>query len=296
MPEKVGTYEKLEQIKQDKLDTYYGVKSGIGTACKVEDVDTSKRTVKVITNTFYHFDDQADVLIEGCTTKTIKENGPDSKDGPKIKNVKDHKLDIRIGLPKVIDERKIDGNYVQYAESEMLKTTAGNDMLIEYQSGVIDQHSIGLHYLDLEILTADAKNWKPWIDRLINPKDAEEYGYMFLVKEIRQIEFSPVSFGANKLTPYLGCKSNNPELVVMKVMEKLDRLNNMAKSGKKENFNYYNFYLEHLQLKQVIKELFIEEPSLKDTLLNSLKLGQGRQNEQQDTFDLDKALEQTKFI
>ena len=257
--------KELEALKAQKMGTFYGVKSGFGNTTK--DVDMTKRTVKSIPNTYLFFDYDQDVLVPGCAVKTLQERGPNSNAAAKIKNVKDHNITQRIGKPELIDERKVDGMDVMYAESKMLTTTLGNDILIEYQEGVIDNHSIGFRYIDLEFITNESEEWKKWVDQLINPKEAEAAGYMFLVKEIAMMEWSPVSFGANKLTPYMGVKSGNKDGYIMKLHDRLDLLEKQLRSGTQSDLAMYDYSLEVLQLKQIISELFNQEPSMKDTLI-----------------------------
>src|SRR5665811_887909 len=98
------TQAELEALKVIKLATQYKVKDAYGAITK--DVDMSKRTVQVIPNTYLFFDSDCDVLIPGCSAKTIKERGPLSNAVAKIKNVKDHNICCRIGKPEVLDERK----------------------------------------------------------------------------------------------------------------------------------------------------------------------------------------------
>lgn len=292
MEKKLTTREQLEGVKLSKYNSFYKVRESIGTVTK--DVDMTKRTVQVIPNTFLYFDHDQDVLVPGCCAKTIQERGPNSTAKAKIKNVKDHIISNRIGKPVVLDERENDGNKVLYGESEMLKTTMGNDMLIEYQEGVIDQHSIGHRYRDIELVTADDETWTKFLSMLINPKDAEEYGYMFWCKEIELFEWSPVSFGSNELTSYLGVKSGNPDLLQIKIFDRLDLLNKQLRHGKQSDETMMDYELEILQLKQIIRELFNQEPSIKDTLLLE-KQKQGRQNNE-DVFDIDAAIKKTKFF
>lgn len=260
----------LELLKSKKMETFYKVKENFETITK--DVDVSKRTVQSIPNTYYFFDKDYDVLLPGCAKKTIEESGPDSNGNAKIKNVKDHVISDRIGKPQLIDERRVDGKSVMYAESKMLTTTLGDDMLIEYQEGVIDQHSIGFQYLDLEFVTDEAKDWKDWLKKLINPKDAEDAGFMFLVKEIKLYEWSPVSFGANELSPYLGVKSDNKNGLMLKINSRLDLLEKQLRSGKQSDYAMFDYELETRQLKQIISELFSKEPSIKDTLIAERRL------------------------
>ena len=266
----------LEALRAKKISTHYKVRNGFETITK--NVDFSKRTVSSIANTYLYFDHDQDVLLPGCAAKTIQDRGPNSTVAGKIKNCKDHKISERIGKPLLIDERTIDGKRVIYAESKMIETTLGNDMLIEYQENVIDQHSIGHRYVDLNFITRDDKEeWSKMMAMLINPDDAEEYGYCFPVKEIELFEWSPVSFGSNELTPYLGVKSGNKEALQLKVYDRLDFLTKSLRSGRQSDETMRDYELEVRQIKQFISELFskADEPSIKDTLVNNYR---GRQN------------------
>lgn len=269
MPEIAKTHAELEILKAKKISTHYQVKDNFGTITK--DVDMTKRIVQSIPNTYLFFDSDQDVLLPGCASKTITERGPNGPGEAKVKNVKDHVITQRIGKPIVLDEREMAVNgqtrKVMYGESKMLTTTLGNDMLIEYQEGVIDQHSIGFQYKDLEFLSSDDTDWSKYVSMLLNPEDAEKSGYMFLVKEISLYEWSPVSFGANRLSEYLGVKSGNKEAYLLKINNRLDLLYKQLKDGKQSDFAMFDYELEVKQLKQIIGELFNQEPSIKDTLI-----------------------------
>lgn len=286
---KPRNHSDLEAILQKKISTSYKVKDSFQAVTK--DVDMSKRTVKVVANTYYYYDSDGDVLLKGCNLKSITERGPESKTPGKIKNVYAHDLKVQIGRPTLIDERIVDGINCLYGESDILNTTKGNDTLIEYQEGVIDNHSIGFQYLydGLELVTADDPGWNKWLSILINPDDAEEEGYMFLVSEDKLFEWSPVAFGANSLTPYLGVKSDNKDGLAIKVLERIDLLGKQLRHGRQSDDTMYTYELEVLQLKQIINELFLQGPSIKDTLLEKR-----RQNNQDTTKELD--LSQVNFF
>lgn len=264
---KPANHSDLVALMEKKIGTSYKVKESFQTVTK--DVDFSKRTVKVIPNTFYFYDSDGDVLIKGSTTKSIADRGPNSTAPGKIKNVYAHDLKVQIGKPTFMDERVENGVNCQYAESEILNTTKGNDTLIEYQEGVIDNHSIGFRYMQngLELITADDEGWSKWLSQLINPKDAEADGYMFIVSDIKEYEWSPVAFGANSLTPYLGVKSDNKDGMALKVLERIDLLGKQLATGRQSDETMYGYELEVLQLKQIISELFIQGPSIKDMLV-----------------------------
>lgn len=284
-----------EQLKAKKLAEPFKVKAY--DLNKVKDVDMSKRVVTGVSNMFYWFDSDWDVLLPGCTLKSVEERGPQSNMPGKIKHALFHDLTKLPSKVQVLDERRLpDGNTGQYFETRMLNTNDGNDTLIKYQEGVYDQHSIGFRYLDIEMVDSESDVWQKWLDQLINPEDAEKVGFMFIVKEIKQYEFSTVSFGANSLTPYLGVKSENKEAVLLKLNGKIDSITKLLRNGKNiTDEGFYNLELELLQLKQLQSEYILSEPSIKDTLIK-----EGRQNNNTRKDDSEEswsnAIKQTTFL
>lgn len=289
---------ELEALKAAKMGTSYKVKDIPGTDLK--DMDFDGRIVKVVPNTYYFMDHDWDVLVPGCAKKTIADNGPESQAKAKIANVKDHDIRMRIGVPQLIDERKIDGTHVMYAESKIMGTTAGNDILIEYKEGAINQHSIGFRYRDIEMITNESGDWNKWVDRLINPEKAESMGFMFLVHEIELIEFSPVTRGSNELTAFLGIKAKSSDTenyhkqCLMKINERIEWMEKQYRNGRQSDETLQDYQIQSLQLKQIISELFTNEPSLKDTLIND-QLNKSRLNTA-DTIDVKSALAETNFL
>lgn len=263
----IKNHNDLEVERLKRINKHYAISNNPNTV--VKDVDFSKRIVQAIPNTFLYFDHDQDVLMPGSCSKTIQERGPKGN-GAKIKNVKDHTISNRIGKVLTLDERSNDNKKVLYGEARMLDTTMGNDMLIEYQENMIDQHSIGYRYIDLSLVSADdGEEWSKLMAMIINPDDAEEYGYAFVVKEIELFEYSPVSFGANELTPYLGVKSGNKDSLKLKLFDRFDLLNKQLRHGKQSDETMRDYELETRQIKQIISELFSGDsmPSIKDTLI-----------------------------
>ncbi len=88
---------------------------------------------------------------------------------------------------------------------------------MQYKEGRINQHSIGLQYLDLELAINDEESekefdfWNKYFDQIINKEKAEELGFFWVVKEIRLLENSAVLFGSNEITPTL---DNNVEKTI----------------------------------------------------------------------------------
>ena len=253
---------QIEILKQKKLNTFYQVKSE-NPYLTIKDIDMTKRIVTGFYNTCYYFDKDADVLIPGSAKKSIQDRGVNSSAPGKIKHALFHDLTRLPGKIQVLEEKTIDNLTGIYFETKMLNTVDGNDTLIKYQEEIYDNHSIGFNYLQIEYIEEDSDEWKRILDLLINPEEAEKNGYLFLVKEINLYEGSTVAFGANRLTPYLGSKSSNPEHVKIKLFERMDLLTKQLKTGTVSDESMINFELQILQIKQMINEL---EPDKKDTL------------------------------
>lgn len=248
----------LEQKKQMS----FAVKSNEGVNHK--EVDLSRRTVDVIANTYNYFDSDYDVFLVGACAKSILDRGPKSELPGKIKHLSNHDLQKGVGRPDLIEETQIDGKYVLHANSYMSETSDGETTLIKYQEGLIDQHSIGYQYLDLEFIEAESEAFDEAVKSLINPEDAIDAGFMFLVKEIKLYEFSSLDgFGANRLTPFLGVKSENKNVQYNNLIAKLDALHSAMRTGVKDK---ELIELQEKQIKQMIFELYNEEPDIKKHL------------------------------
>lgn len=246
-----------KELKNKK--PYFAIKDS-SVKFNVKDVDTVGRTVCFVANTFNFFDSQHDILLPGCADKSILEHGPKSSAPDKIQHALFHDLCRLPGKFKTYDERVIDGMSVLYCESKLSNSTEGNDTLANYLAGIYNQHSIGLQYVDAEWVTKDAhgnsKKWDKVLAECINPEDADSHGQAFVVKEIKLFETSTVAFGANKLTPTLGMKSENKDAVMFDYLSKLDKLTQTIKSGTQSDGMMKIFEVQILQLKQMVSELF----------------------------------------
>jgi hypothetical protein len=168
---------------------------------------------------------------------------------------------VGIGRFDVLDERKVDGNDVLYAESWMSETPDGENTLVKYKEGLIDQHSIGFRYMDLRWLDNESDEWGKTLEKLLNPEDAENAGFLYLVSEVQLYEISSLDgFGANRLTPYLGVKSDNVNVQYNNLIAKLDALTQGLRTGGDKDI----IKMQEAQIKQMIYELYNPEPSKDD--------------------------------
>jgi len=249
----------------DKKSAHYSVKSA---DANILDVSTSSRIVTGFFNSYNFFDSDKDVLIMGSAKKSIDERGVNSNAVAKIKHALNHDLTTLVGKLQVLEETTKNGITGIYFESKIANTTLGNDTLINYKEGIYDNHSIGFKYNQLSLIDSE-KNpvaWNEVVSKLVNPEEAEKYGYLYLVKEINLFEGSTVAFGANSLTPFLGVKSGNKESITLALDSKLNQLMHTVKNGSQSDDMMHTLELQIKQIKQVLKEIEVAETFDKPTL------------------------------
>ena len=249
----------------DKKSAHYSVKSA---DANILDVSTSSRIVTGFFNSYNFFDSDKDVLIMGAAKKSIEERGVNSTAVAKIKHALNHDLTTLVGKLQVLEETTKNGITGIYFESKIANTTLGNDTLINYKEGIYDNHSIGFKYNQLSLIEAEKSPvaWNEVLSKLVNPQEAEKFGYLYLVKEINLFEGSTVAFGANSLTPFLGVKSGNKESITLALDSKLNQLMHTVKNGSQSDDMMHTLELQIKQIKQVLKEIEVAETFDKPTL------------------------------
>lgn len=129
-----------------------------------------------------------------------------------------------------------------------------------YLNDGINQHSIGLQYINISLAINDPEdsehysNWTEHFDSLMNKAKAIDDGFFFPVKEYRLIENSGVLFGANELTPVLSKQQNGVGALRVKVVANtynwIDSQNDVllpgsAKKSIQERSNYIPHLIDH---------------------------------------------------
>lgn len=276
----------IRLTQKDFLLMPYAIKSDRASTHKAE-ADMTRRTVDFVANTYYYYDSYGDVLVPGCCLKSIKDKGPKSELPGKIKHLGNHDLKNGIGRPDLIEETQLDGLEVLRFNSWMSETVNGENTLQKYIEGIIDQHSIGFRYLNLRFLEPESededrrKRWDELLSLLVNPEEAVANGFMWEVKEIDLWEASSLDgFGANRLTPFLGVKSDNVNVQYNNLIAKLDALHSAMRSGGNKDI----INLEERQIKQMIYELYNPEPDPKGTPRKSAGAAK------KEHFDVDSAI------
>lgn len=179
----------------------------------IKDVDLSKRTVIGYFSQFGSKDSDGDIIVKGAFSKTIKENET------RIAHLLQHNIQQPIGKIQSLTE---DSNGLKF-ESIMSKSTLGNDTLIQYQEGILREHSIGFN--------------------IVKRSEAQPEE----IAEVKLWEGSTVTFGANPNTPVIGIKSEFEK--EEELLKRLQALESFMKKGSvsDESFRLIEFEIQRLK-------------------------------------------------
>ena len=226
------------------------VYKGLHTSNEHDTPDTLKRTI--IGNTYNWMDSHGDVHLDNTFKNSIKQRG----EAGKIWHLHDHeqKMTAKVGVPSKVYEQSVQwsdlgvskegATQVLMMDSNILKAYNGL-MFQEYKDGNVDQHSVGMYYVKIDLAVNDPEFkeefalWESTISKLGNQAKAEQEGYFWAVKEAKLIEISAVLEGSNELTPTIEAKDNessndiqnndpsNDSQEVLKEKAKIEMLKNL---------------------------------------------------------------------
>ena len=234
---------KEQKIKQ-KLKTAYGVKT---LDIKVEDIDEANRIVKGYLSAFDVIDSDDDVIRKGSFKKSISDRGPSSSGNRKIAHLRNHDWDQQIGKFLELEEDHRGLKFV----SQLGRSTKGNDALLDYQDGILREHSIGFNYVDGKI-------------KFIEESSLRETGH-YDITELNLFEGSGVTFGANEFTPTLEAnKKLDDSDYLLNLNSEFDILIQALKGGKGTDERLENMELRLKQIQQKYNSLIILKPAKKD--------------------------------
>ncbi len=198
-----------------------------------EDEDNDKVIKRTIVgNTYNWLDSHGDVHLDGTFTKTLQEKGD------RIPHLHDHihKTTARVGIFESLTEEVIKWSDLGVAKTGTTTSLIGKSSIMnslnteifsQYKSGLIDQHSVGMVYVKIDLAVNDEdfpeehKVWLAHIDKIGNKEVAENNGHFWAVKEAKLMEISAVLIGSNSITPTLESK----ELKVDPIEKKEDNTN-----------------------------------------------------------------------
>jgi hypothetical protein len=200
--------------------------------------------VKVVANAANWCDSPLDVLLPDCWKKSIKERKG------MIPHLHDHiqQIEAKIGEVDSIYSQDIKlrdlgldtvgATQCLIFETDVIKSY-NEKVFNQYKLKKINQHSIGLRYVGLDLAINDDESekemdfWNKYYPQVINKDMVDEYGFFWVVSEIGLLENSCVLFGANELTPTLETepeqstsgKSNESAFDVMKAISQTKFVN-----------------------------------------------------------------------
>lgn len=160
-------------------------------AARVKDVDAKEGIVSFYASSFDTIDSDGDYITKGAFTKTISEWGPKGRD--RIAHLFDHNPTHRVGRPIEI----VEDDFGLLFRSKLSQTAKGRDALIEYEEGVIREHSIAFD--------------------VIGHRIDEDRGAIALT-ELRLYEGSGVTWGANMNTPTIDLKALQDDPLLLDYM------------------------------------------------------------------------------
>lgn len=177
-------------------------------ALSIKDIDSVGRRVKVALSSFGNVDSDGDVILRGAFAKSITERGPETQSNRRVKFLRYHDFEHEIGVWKSLEET----HEHLIAIGDLGKSTKGNDAFLDYQDGIITEHSIGFQTIQ---------------DKLSIREDG-----ITEIKEVVLWEGSAVTFGSNSETPVLSVSKGNHKEYLETLNTKMNTLIGALKNGK----------------------------------------------------------------
>jgi HK97 family phage prohead protease len=230
----------IDKIKSKNRELpIYAVK---GLELSVKDIDAQTRRVKIALSAFGNVDSDRDVIIKGAFSKSIQERGPESTSNRKIAFLRYHDWEHQIG--KFISLEETDQHLL--AVCELGKSTKGNDALLDYQDGIIREHSIGFRYIydKMELVEMQDPSQSYW-----------------RIKEVDLWEGSAVTFGANSLTPTLDVSKGNVQDQLKELNLKMESFISALRTGQGTDERLYQIEMGLKACQQRYISLINPEPS-----------------------------------
>ena len=242
----------------------YGVKS---LAFELKDLDEGSRTVQGYFASFDTLDSDQDIIRQGAFAKSISERGVSSTSNRQIAHLRNHDWEHQIG--KLI-ELSEDSKGLLFT-STLGRSTKGNDAFLDYQDGILNEHSIGFNYI------TDKINW-------VEDESVKGDGY-YEVTEVKLWEGSGVTFGANEFTPVIDvAKGLTKETTLEKLNKEFDSIIKALVNGQGTDERLHALEMRSQVLKQKINSLVIAEPFVKDTRKDEPNKEQIEETKKKQTF------------
>lgn len=203
----------------------------------IKDVDTKTGTVTGYFSIFGNVDSDGDMIMPGAFKRSINNNYD------RIKHLNQHRSgEVLSGTKKGNLSVKEDSRGLSF-ESKISQTTIGKDVLLLYEDGALDEHSIGYEVIrsrDSDTMTRPSR-WDP--QQKIPVKE---------LHELKLWEGSTVTWGANEMATTESIKSLTKE----QAFDKMQSVMKALRNGKYENEEIFEMLeLTFKQLEQHISDL-----------------------------------------
>lgn len=222
------------------------------------DTDMKQGIVTGYFSKFNNVDADGDIIRPGAFTKTIQEQGPESK-LPRIKHLLNHDPSQPLGKLMRLWEDEYGLGY----ESQVGSHELGEDFIKMIESGLITEHSIGFQIIKRNAVQS-------YENYLRNPELGQ-----FEITEVKLYEGSSLTaWGANPLTPITSLKSDDNIDKLIKQQEKIEKF---CKHSNATDETIQMLLLHSKQLTQHIldirKDITLPEQSTepKDEILSVLR-------------------------
>lgn len=212
----------------------------------IEDITSDFIEVKAVINSTNIIDSHLDLHMANIWNKTVKDN-------PFSHHLKQHENKFESVISNKAKSYNEKSNFNKLGLDVDFKTTTNiNEFILSkskmpymfdaYKSGDVQQHSIGMMYVDIDIAYYDEDSQKQmdFFNEMkglaVNPEVADEYGYFWVVYEAKKREGSAVVFGSNSVTPTLYVKNYEPQSSTQK-NEAVDKHFNVLEAIQKISIN-----------------------------------------------------------
>lgn len=247
--------EKLHELKEIKKAEYKTkseplLKSDLFSKefkPEIEDITGDFIEVKTVINTTNVIDSHLDLHMPEIWNKTVKDN-------PYSHHLKQHERQFESVISKRAKSFNENTNFNKLGLNKDFKTVANINQFIlnrekmpfmfdAYKNGDVEQHSVGMMYVNLDIAIYDEESQKnmdffnEMKAKAVNPEVADEYGFFWVIYEANKREGSAVVFGSNSITPTLYVKNYEPS------SSDTRKLDPEAASRKALHENQINYYL-----------------------------------------------------
>lgn len=186
----------------------------------IESITSDFIEVKTVINTTNIIDSHRDLHLPKIWNKTVADN-------PFSHHLKQHENQFESVISKKAKSYNENMNFMDLGLRKNFATVANiNQFILErakmpfmfdaYKNGDVEQHSVGMMYVALDVAFYDEDSEKEMAffeqakAQAVNPEAADEFGYVWLVSEAKKREGSAVVFGSNSVTPTLWVRNYEP--------------------------------------------------------------------------------------